>query len=204
MRNLKQVLENDFELDLTGWDLTTAWGVTTGQSITVVGEGFNPSGDLEGWIAVMGSETPEEQVQNVSDELQAVIASTPGSPLADKLEDANAKVDTALVELAKSPPDEIAALGEIEGAIGDIQAAVASGVLDPSTGNDLLDNLEGIAKQFADDAIEDAIARGADVTTATQKLSEGVTARAAGDFKTAVAKYKDTITAAQEAPPLPP
>ena len=53
MRNLQQVLENDFGLVLNDLDLTAAWGVTSNGSITVTGEAINPSGNTRGWVAVM-------------------------------------------------------------------------------------------------------------------------------------------------------
>jgi len=49
MRNLHAVLTNDYGLDLTGWRLSGARGITPdGQ--TIVGFGFNPAGQCEGWI----------------------------------------------------------------------------------------------------------------------------------------------------------
>jgi len=52
IRIIKDVLENDFGLDLTGWSLVYAMGVSADGS-TIVGYGTNPSGDTEGWIATI-------------------------------------------------------------------------------------------------------------------------------------------------------
>jgi len=52
MRDLKTVLVNDFGLNLTGWTLFDARGVSD-DGRTVVGFGENPSGDTEAWIAYM-------------------------------------------------------------------------------------------------------------------------------------------------------
>lgn len=50
MRNLRAVLTNDCGLDLPGWRLSNARGIAPdGQ--TIVGCGFNPAGQREGWIA---------------------------------------------------------------------------------------------------------------------------------------------------------
>jgi len=59
MRNLQQVLEDDFGLDLNDLDLTVAWGVTSNGFITVTGEAINPSGDIRGWVAVMELESSD-------------------------------------------------------------------------------------------------------------------------------------------------
>jgi len=142
---------------------------------------------------------PQEAIEVISVDLETLINDNPDTPIADNLEDANAKVETALVELGKTPPDNQAAVGNIEGAIGDLQASVDAGNLDAATGAQLMDDLVVIARELADDAINDAISRGADVTVANGKYSEGEIARAAGEFKTAAAKYKDALTAAEGA-----
>jgi probable HAF family extracellular repeat protein len=50
MRNLKSVLTNDHGLDLTGWTLTAANGVSS-NGLVIVGIGRNPDGQLEAWRA---------------------------------------------------------------------------------------------------------------------------------------------------------
>ncbi|UCC31679.1 MAG: hypothetical protein JSU86_05245 [Phycisphaerales bacterium] len=49
MRNLPSVLETEFNLDLIGWQLKAATGVSA-NGATIVGWGDNPAGDTEGWI----------------------------------------------------------------------------------------------------------------------------------------------------------
>jgi len=56
MKNLKEVLENDYGLDLTGWTLGGVVSGATGISadgLTITGRGRNPNGDTEAWIAVL-------------------------------------------------------------------------------------------------------------------------------------------------------
>lgn len=88
-------------------------------------------------------------LKGVADALQAIIDSNIETPLADKVEDALAKAQTALEELDKTTPDNQAAVGNIEGAVGDLEAAVNDGLLDSAEGNHLIDQLESVASQLA-------------------------------------------------------
>jgi probable HAF family extracellular repeat protein len=52
MRELKQVLEDHYGLDLTGWTLREATGISYDGN-TIVGYGSSPSGNVEAFIAVL-------------------------------------------------------------------------------------------------------------------------------------------------------
>jgi len=52
MRDLKDVLEKNYGLDLTGWTLSWASGISA-DGLTIVGRGINPDGHEEGWIATI-------------------------------------------------------------------------------------------------------------------------------------------------------
>ena len=136
----------------------------------------------------------------VIDDLQDIVDNDPGAPLADKLEDAIVKLQTALDEFNNTPPDNQSAVGDLEGAVGDIEAAINEG-LDLMQGIELMDQLAGIARQVATDALDQAIARGADPTVvadAQQALDDGDFLRASGAFfKDAVNKYKDALAKAE-------
>ena len=56
MRNLKDVLVNDFGLDLAGWTLEKAIAISD-DGFTIVGEGINPGDGIEGWIANISCES---------------------------------------------------------------------------------------------------------------------------------------------------
>ena len=52
LRNLRQVLINDYGLELTGWTLIDAYDISSDGRV-IVGRGLNPSGDSEAWRAVV-------------------------------------------------------------------------------------------------------------------------------------------------------
>ena len=141
-----------------------------------------------------------EQIESIVTILQNIIDVNPGTPKADKLEDAKNKLENALDELNKTPPDNQAAVGNIEGAVGDLEAAVNDGLLDPGQGEQLMDQLARIARQLAVDAIDEAIAQGGDpqkITEAEQAAADGDSFVDAGMFKDAVNKYKDALAKAE-------
>ena len=101
-----------------------------------------------------------------------------------------------------SDGDEQGAMGAIEGAVGDLEAVVESGLLDAGLGATLLDSLVGTARRIAEEAIAEAIARGGDsdkISEAEQALADGDALRAAGAFKDAAAAYKDAVAIAEGA-----
>lgn len=57
MRNLRDVLVNDLGLNLTGWSLQDARGISA-DGLTIVGNGMNPDGHFEGWTATIGTPAP--------------------------------------------------------------------------------------------------------------------------------------------------
>jgi probable HAF family extracellular repeat protein len=50
MRSLREVLTNDYSLDLTGWTLAEATAISA-DGLSIVGIGTNPNGNTEAWIA---------------------------------------------------------------------------------------------------------------------------------------------------------
>jgi len=52
MRSVADVLTHDFGLNLSGWTLEGATGISA-DGDTIVGDGTNPMGNPEGWIATI-------------------------------------------------------------------------------------------------------------------------------------------------------
>ena len=63
MRNLRDVLVNDLGLDLTGWQLIHANGISA-DGLTIVGRGRNPGGNREAWIAVLCENSPPSDLNH--------------------------------------------------------------------------------------------------------------------------------------------
>ena len=147
-----------------------------------------------------------EAIQGLNNELQQIVNINSGTPLADKVDDAADKVQTAVSELTKTPPDNLAAVGNIEGAVGDLIAAVNDNGLDLNVGIELMNQLVAVAGQIAQDALDEATAcdpTNPDLVFAQQSMNSGDALRASGlsgpveDFKNAVNAYKDALAIAQ-------
>ncbi len=57
MRNLQDVLVNDYGAQLSGWTLQGATGIS-GDGTKIVGYGLNPDGNTEAWIAQLATSPP--------------------------------------------------------------------------------------------------------------------------------------------------
>ena len=83
--------------------------------------------------------TPNQRLEATIDILKDLVDSDPGSAMADKITDGISKLQTASDELEKMPPDYPAALGNIEGAVGELEASLDAGLLDPAEGARLME-----------------------------------------------------------------
>jgi len=151
--------------------------------------------------------TPAEATQNVIDELNSIVSGNPGTPLAAKIQAASASVQTALSELNKTPPDNQAAAGNIEGAVGSLEDAIKDTGLKKLQGQRLIDQLLTISRELATNAISIAkIVPGSDagkIISAKIALANGDFLREPpklfGQFKSAAAMYKIAIAEAEGA-----
>ena len=136
------------------------------------------------------SSNPAAVIEDVLEDVQGLVDANPGTPLADKAEDVAGKLSAALAELTKTPPDGAAAIGNLEGAVGDLEAMGKDGLIDP---DELIDTLTDAGKLLARQAIDDAVGKTA---AAEQAFAEGEALQAAGQFKAALSKYKDAYSKA--------
>jgi hypothetical protein len=139
-------------------------------------------------------------LQDVADELEDIIAANPRAPLADKLEDVLEKLESALGKLESG--DIQGGIGDLEGAVGDLEAAAKDFPSFAAQGTRLMDEIAAAARLLADEAIDEAEARGGSsekIREAEDALAQGDSKRSSGQYKDAVAKYKDAVAKAEGA-----
>lgn len=139
-------------------------------------------------------------LSSIEAQLAAMINADPGSRLADKIEDALAKLRQAFAKW--NAGDLQGALGALEGAAGDLEAALEDNLLSAAVAGPLLNEIAGIARSLAQQQIDAAIARGGSaskINLALGSLAAGDSLLASGQYKNACAKYKDALSKAQGA-----
>ena len=152
-------------------------------------------------IATNFEEYTKIQIMRVLDDLRLIVDANPDTDLSDKAEDVFDKIASILDELDKLPPDRPAAMGNFEGALGDLEAAVDDGLFTPEQeGIELLEALATIARNVACDAIIEATDNNGDLdelSDARLALSQGDGNLESKDYKGAVNKYKDALSKAE-------
>jgi hypothetical protein len=129
--------------------------------------------------------------------LENIVNSNRGTPLANKIGDALAKVQAAHGK--RQAGDRQGALGELEGAAGDIEAAIAANPAFAAQGTSLLQHTIVIARSIAVEAIQVAVAGNGDpvkIGEANAALEDGDLKATNGRYKDAVARYKDAVAKA--------
>ena len=185
--------------------------LSTGNEITfdpTTGELSAPADNTETVVVTIGGseisvppgETVSAVVIDITPALQDIVDDNPGTPVADKVEDAIPLVQKALDELAKEPPDAQAAMGAIESAVGDLGAALGLGSeSDDENIMALIDQLALAARQLAEAAIAFAISESGDA----DEIAEAIQFLEDGDQllqkKDAVNKYKNSLAKAESA-----
>lgn len=115
-----------------------AMAITKGQEILVFAETLNTSTNT----------SPSGDINSVTTYFDDLVNATLGTAVADKAEDVRNKLWTAISELSKTSPDTAAARGNIDGARTDLQAMINDGLIDPTTGSNLLNQLQTISDKL--------------------------------------------------------
>jgi len=136
--------------------------------------------------------------------VQAFIDDSSDSDVVDKLEDVVAKLDVALEEL-QDKNDRQAAAGAVEGAVGDLEAAVEAGLLTAGDGarfmSGLLCALRGLVAKTIGEAQDDPGSDAGKIAEAEAYLAEALSLIDQGKYKDAAAKLKDAVSKAEGARP---
>jgi Tol biopolymer transport system component len=142
---------------------------------------------------------PYEELGNVATTLESLIASRASQGLpTDEQEAAVADLQGAREQLARTPPNRSHALGKLQGAARELEAALREGQLSQFGYGVLVQNTVHAARIAADQAIAEAVARGESeeaVAKAREAFAAGDSLRAAGQFKDAIHRYKKACDA---------
>jgi hypothetical protein len=126
--------------------------------------------------------------------VQQIVNQNPGTPLADKVEDALASLEHGFAELAAARLDREQAVSYFIGASGDLEAAVKDRVLADGYGKGLLNRIAGVARHLATSAAAVCAPRSPGKTSPSKTyLTQGDALRAAGRYKDACNAYKSAV-----------
>jgi len=89
--------------------------------------------------------TPEAQLEEIGDDLREIVEEKPGTRRADRVEQVLDKVESASARLAKRPPDNEGAIGDIKNAIQKLDAALLEGVITLAERTEFATRLEAVS-----------------------------------------------------------
>jgi ADYC domain len=134
--------------------------------------------------------------------VQSLVNDNPKSPLADKVEDAIAKLDDAFAELDNTASGRIAALDKFRAAADEIDHAVEDDLLDADYGLGLLGRIGGVARAQVTATLaanECSPKKSTYLTQARTSLAQGDILRASGRVEAAIEKYRVAVERAGQA-----
>jgi hypothetical protein len=73
--------------------------------------------------------TPAAQLENIADDLRALVEKSPGTRRAERIQQVLDKVESARARLEKTPPDNQGAVGDIRNAVQKLDSAFLEGVI---------------------------------------------------------------------------
>lgn len=147
--------------------------------------------------------TLELRLVDIEGRLLQLIRTAPRNPARQlAMLSANDEVVAALDALRQDDPGRQLAAAQLAAAVGDLDAALAQGLIDATRATTLRNQLAGVVRELAKVAIEEAVARRgdpADIAAARAARDSGDARRAAGDFSGAVQFYRQAIELAEGA-----
>ncbi|MDP9192847.1 MAG: hypothetical protein M3P06_14190 [Acidobacteriota bacterium] len=143
------------------------------------------------------------QVASARNSLFATITGGSSDKARKAITDIVGHLEKYIGEASKTPPDMVAALGDLEQAVANLEAAVRNQLVSAEDGTRFLKALSAAAELSATKAIEaadkSAGAKRSDIELARRKCEEGRTASQGGDFKKAMARFREALHKAQGA-----
>jgi probable HAF family extracellular repeat protein len=138
MRSLQDLLINEYGLDLTGWILKEATGISD-DGLTIVGFGSNPDGHVMGWIAVL---TPPDPVELLLGLAQDVIELNLQNGIENSLD---AKLDAALGALEDiNQNNDVGAINTLQAFINAVEAQRGDKIPNEADADTLIAAAQGI------------------------------------------------------------
>ncbi len=146
---------------------------------------------------------PCRELDEIRADLKAIEDASPGSDLADEIEDMREEVEEAYSKrCVKDPPDREAAAENIEDAVEDMLDILEDGLMGTPQAEDFLDRLLSVSRTMASEEIEAAEARGGrwgHIVLAYSYVSAGDRLWSLGSFEKAAARYRSAISRAEGA-----
>jgi hypothetical protein len=134
-------------------------------------------------------------LQGIADDIGVIIQVASDPLLIDRMQDILDMVEVGAAALLTVPPDGAAAAAAIEDATQELDAAVDAGLLDVTTGEELMSRLAGLVRRLATDAVIEAIARGGNPT----RIDEALLGIDNGDASVMAGAFREATTAFETA-----
>lgn len=146
---------------------------------------------------------PCRDLDEIRADLLAIEDASPASDLADDIEDVRESVEDAYSERCMSDPaDRKTAARRLQDAVDDMMAVVEDGLMGVAQGEDFLNRLLEVSRTMAEEAVEEAEARGGNwnqIVQAYAYISRGDRLWNLGAFEDAAASYRAAISRAEAA-----
>lgn len=146
----------------------------------------------------------DDALQDIIDDLQAILGNDPGQPWGTSITSARAKLVNAQTELGQPTPDMVVVFSELVLGTTELEGAIDNYGFDAGAGHELGDRISEVSHPWAVDEVDAAIAQSGDpvlIALAQQALADSDTEQARGEWKLCAAAHKVAVEKAQESVP---